>query len=146
MPVGKLYGHLIFTSLCVCMSQLDSDELKFNAIWHQAVELKDEKRMNLSCAGPYMVYLQACMRNTSNEAFVNLTMEQGTKSFHLQTLQGTECKEMQKVIMLSEKDEVKVKGYVKNGIKIRVFLGLHYMLGAQCFPHPLHEHFKQLEN
>lgn len=128
----------------MCVSEIDSDELRFNTIWNHTVDLQDEKRVKLFCAGPYKVYLWACMKKISTElsteAVVNLTMEQGnTKSFHLQTLRGNECKEMQKDIMLSENEDVTVyvKGYVKDTSKIKLFLGLHYMLGAQCFPHPL---------
>ncbi|ROL55572.1 hypothetical protein DPX16_7512 [Anabarilius grahami] len=129
------------------MIEIDSDELRFSTIWNHTVHLQDDKRVKLECAGPYTVYLWACMTKISTEAVVNLTMEQGIKSFHLQTLWGNECKEMQKEIMLSEKDDVTVyiKGYVKDTRKIRLFLGLHYMLGAQCFPNPLDpELLKQL--
>lgn len=86
-----------------------------------------------------MVYLWACFSSYNAEPVANLTMEQGDKSFHLQTLRNGECHEMQSVFMLSDRNEVtlKVKD-IKDTFKIeRLFLGLHYMLGAQCFSYPL---------
>lgn len=124
----------------MCLSEIDSDELKFNTIWNDTVYLQDQKRVRLQCAGPYTVYLWACIEKKSTEAtVVNLTMKQGDNLFHLHTLQGSGCEETQKKIMLSENVTVTVyvKGYVKDTSKIKLFLGLHYMLGAQCFPRPI---------
>ncbi|XP_043076000.1 uncharacterized protein LOC122325151 isoform X2 [Puntigrus tetrazona] len=120
------------------MHELDSDELKFFAIWNQEVDLNNEKRVKLTCSGPYMVYLWACFDSFNAEPVANLTMEQGNKVFHLQTLQDGECHEMQSVFMLSDKSEVTLKvNDAKDSFKIKLFLGLHYMLGAQCFTYPL---------
>lgn len=81
-----------------------------------------------------MVYLWACAKNHSTGAAANLTLEQGNKSFHLQTLQNGECQQMQSVFMLSTKSEVTLKVQRIKDTKIEpLFLGLHYMLGAQCF-------------
>ncbi|XP_077075528.1 uncharacterized protein LOC143728617 [Siphateles boraxobius] len=120
--------------------KLDGDEPRFQIIWNQTVHLYDEKRVKLPCGGPYMVYLWACMKSlTTNDMVANLTIETGDKSFHLLTLQANGCKEIQKVIMLSERNEVTMKvGHDEGTIKITELLfGLHYMLGSQCFPTPL---------
>ncbi len=124
---------------CVCVSDVESDELRFTAIWNQSVELKNQKGVKLSCAGPYMVYLWACVDSYSPETVANLTLEQGSKLFHLQTLREGGCQEMQGIFMLSNKSEVTLKvGHIEEHFKIkRLFLGLHYMLGAQCFSYPL---------
>ncbi|KAK2883611.1 hypothetical protein QQF64_016732 [Cirrhinus molitorella] len=114
----------------------NSDELRFEVIWNQSVQLIDEKRVQLSCAGPYMVYLWACAKNRKNSGeTANLTLEQGNKSFHLQTLQDGKCQQMQSVFMLSEKSDVMVNfTRVQDTFEIeRLLLGLHYMLGAECF-------------
>ncbi|KAK7133356.1 hypothetical protein R3I94_015283 [Phoxinus phoxinus] len=122
--------------------KLDGDEPRFKILWNQTVDLYDEKRVKLPCGGPYMVYLWACMKTLqTNDKVANLTIETGDKSFHLQTLQANECKEMQKVIMLSDRNEVTMKVKHDEGtIQITELLfGLHYMLGSQCFPTPLDE-------
>lgn len=125
--------------MCVCVSELDGDEARFQIIWNQTVYLYNEKRVKLPCGGPYMVYLWACTKSLiTNDMVANLTIKTGNNSFHLQTLKANECKEMQKVIMLSEKNEVTIK--VEGTIRISELLfGLHYMLGSQCFPNPLDE-------
>ncbi len=126
-------------SLCTCVSGLDSDGLRFTALWNQNVDLNNEKRVKLSCPGPYMVYLWACVESYGTQTVANLTLEQGTKLFHLQTLQDRGCQEMQSVFMLSNESEVTLKVIdIGDHFKIKkLFLGLHYMLGAQCFPYPL---------
>ncbi|KAG1964675.1 uncharacterized protein LOC120493522 [Pimephales promelas] len=128
------------TGIYMSSLDLDEDEPRFEIIWNKAVDLYEGKKMKLPCGGPYMVYLWACMKSLkTNDVVANLTIETGNKSFHLQTLQPNECKEVQKVIMLSDKNNVTMKvGRVKGTIKITELLfGLHYMLGSQCFPNPL---------
>lgn len=124
----------------MCVSDLDSDELRFTAIWNQSVDLNNQKRVKLSCAGPYMVYLWACVKSYGTQKAVNLTLKQENKlergnKFHLEP----GCQEMQSVFMLSNNSEVTLKvENIEDNVKIeRLFLGLHYMLGAQCFSHPL---------
>ncbi|KAL0164093.1 hypothetical protein M9458_039846, partial [Cirrhinus mrigala] len=114
-------------------------KLKFTAIWNQSVELYNENCLSLSCSGPYTVYLSACAKNYNVEWVANLTLEQGNKSFHLQTLRNGECQQMQSVFMLSDKSNVTLKvERTKDTFEIdTLFLGLHYMLGAQCFHIPL---------
>lgn len=126
----------------MCVSELDGDEPKFEIIWNETVYLSNETRVKLPCGGPYIVYLWACMKPV-NDMVANLTIETGNKSVHLQTLQPNECKEMQKVIMLSDRNQVTLK--VKGSIQItELFFGLHYMLGSQCFPNPIDEESQKL--
>ncbi|XDV41825.1 hypothetical protein PO909_010625 [Leuciscus waleckii] len=134
----------LLTAACAALSIYIYLSQQSGASQQSTVHLYNEKRVKLPCGGPYMVYLWACMKSsTPNGMGVNLTIETGTKSFHLQTLQVNECKEMQKVIMLSERNEVTMKVRHEGGlhsIKIKELLfGLHYMLGSQCFPTPLDE-------
>lgn len=125
----------MLTSLYVCVS----GEEKFTAIWNKSVDLQDRKKVVLSCAGPYMVYLWACVRSYGPVKTANLTMQQGNKIVYQHTLRGdgeNVCQETQSVVMLSQKSEVTFKlEQFKTDIK-RLHLGLHYMLGTQCFPDP----------
>lgn len=121
------------------MSGLDSDELRFTAIWNKSVYLNNEKRVKLSCAGPYMIYLWACGESYDSQLSVaNLTLKQGNESFHLQTLRDGACQEMQSIFMLNEREITLKVGLIEDQFKIKkLFLGLHYMLGSQCFKYPL---------
>ncbi|XP_059369535.1 uncharacterized protein LOC132107315 [Carassius carassius] len=120
------------------MLRLDSDELRFTAIWNKSVYLNNEKRVKLSCAGPYMVYLWACGESYETPTVANLTLKQGDKSFHLQTLRDGGCQEMQSIFMLNEREITLKVGLIEDQFKIKkLFLGLQYMLGSQCFKYPL---------
>ncbi|KAI7800016.1 hypothetical protein IRJ41_021147 [Triplophysa rosa] len=113
-----------------------TSEDEFTAIWNKSVDLKDKKKVVLSCAGPYMVYLWTCVRSYGPVKPANLTMQQGNKIVYQHTLRGNVCQETQSVVMLSQKREVTFKLEHFNTDIRRLHLGLHYMLGAQCFPDP----------
>lgn len=83
-----------------------------------------------------MVYLWACVRIYEPGAVVNITIQQENGPFHLQVDNG--CKEAQSMLMLSDKRKVTVEAkHDKDKLEIEhLSLGLHYMLGDQCFPYP----------
>lgn len=129
-----MYAYLMLTSLCVCVS----GEKEFTAIWNNSVNLKDKKKVVLFCTGPYIVYLWARVRSRdSNERKANLTMQQEDKIVFQYTLVGDVedvYQETQSVVMLSQKSEITFK-LEQFDTEIGILhLGLHFMLGAQCFP------------
>ncbi|TRZ01654.1 hypothetical protein DNTS_006141 [Danionella cerebrum] len=117
------------------MIDADSGELSFHVIWNRSVHLPTKKRVKLDCPGPYIVYLWVDSELVDPEGVFNLTMEQGEKSFHLLTLQKNGHEETHAVVMLSEKSEIAVKmAPVRDNNPIyNLTLGIHHMLGEQCF-------------
>ncbi|XP_051501624.1 uncharacterized protein LOC127410407 [Myxocyprinus asiaticus] len=122
----------------IFLQSIHETEPKFSVIWNQEMHLKDNNKVNLSCGGPYIVYMWACVKSYDTSGIVNLTIEQGSRSIQLQSMQDTqECQETHSVVMLSEKSEFTItfkrdpEVYIK-----KLHLGLHYMLGAQCFKKP----------
>nr|XP_055042748.1 uncharacterized protein LOC129429827 [Misgurnus anguillicaudatus] len=122
----------------IYLELIDKEKFTFNTLWNNSANLQHGKNVVVSCAGPYTVYMWANVISFDElSGTVNLTMLQGNQIVYQQTMQSTERAKVQSAAMLAEDKEITLEISKKESTDIKfLHIGLHYMLGDQCFDSP----------
>lgn len=107
------------------------------------VELRDEDKIRIKCAGPYIWHMDVCYESMPQEAtgatgatgMLQLQVKRSetpASSFTMNATTHPVCRGLQSVVYLREKEEASVRLWCSEQFRIiNMTMGLHYLLGER---------------